>query len=273
MIEVDRLTVAYGRTRALDDLSLVLPPGESVLLAGANGAGKTTLLRAIAGVLRPDAGQVRLGGHPADHSTRRELAYIPASISLYDDLTVTAAIRLQARLYPGLVYRPLGGIDFAPGKRIATMSKGEKTLFSLSLALAHQPAVLLIDDVIHFLDPHLREAFLDAILSLLAERRLTVVMASQSAFDIEGIPERLVLLHRGRLILSEPVEELRGRFVRCYVDPPPQGVPVVFSRAWEGTREVYVYPYDPARHDLPAPEHLNLPQILRAFIGGEYDRR
>ena len=69
------------------------------------------------------------------------------------------------------------------------MSKGEKTIFFLSLALAAAPEYLFVDDVVHFLDPHLREVFLTSILQRIEEKRLTVIMASQSAFEIEGIPE------------------------------------------------------------------------------------
>jgi ABC-2 type transport system ATP-binding protein len=272
MISISKLSVRFGRIRAVDDVSATIESGEGILLAGANGAGKTTLLRTLAGVLRPDHGAIRYGGRDADHRSRRKIAYIPASISLYDSMTVKEAERLHARFYGGAAARPEGGPAFRPGQKIASMSKGEKTIFFLSLALAASPDYLFVDDVVHFLDPHLREVFLTSILQLIEERQLTVIMASQSAFEIEGIPERVLIMEQGRIILDERVDELKRKFVRFYGESVPGGIPVVFSRQWQGTREMFVYPYLPEVHRLDGAEHLSLTEILRAFIGGEYAR-
>lgn len=273
MIEVANLTVRYGQTRAVNDLSLAIAPGESVLLAGANGAGKTTLLRALAGVIRPSRGEIRFAGRKAATRSRRKIAYIPASVSLYEGLTVAEAQRLHRRHFgqAGAVAE-LGEMPFSAHQKILSLSKGQKTLFALSLALSAAPDLLLIDDVIHFLDPHLREIFLTSILRLIGERQLTVIMASQSAFEIEGIPERVIILNQGALTLNEPVENLKQKFVKFYSEKIPAGLPVVFAREWQGEKEVYIYPYQADIHRLTKVEHLNLSEILRAFIGGEYDR-
>ena len=105
MITIDKLCVRFGKIRAVDDLSLSIKKGESILLAGANGAGKTSLLRAMAGVLGASHGSIRYGGRKADHRSRRKIAYIPASISLYDGMTregSDAAARPFLRPLPGL---------------------------------------------------------------------------------------------------------------------------------------------------------------------------
>jgi ABC-type multidrug transport system ATPase subunit len=97
-------------------------------------------------------------------------------------------------------------------------------------------------------------------------------MASQSAFEIEGIPERVMVMEKGRIILDESVDTLKQKFVKFYGESIPSGIPVVFSRQWQNAREMYVYPYQPEIHRLDGVEHLNLTEILRAFIGGEYAR-
>ena len=272
MIAIERLCVRFGRVRAVDDLSLTVEKGDSILLAGANGAGKTSLLRAIAGVLNASHGSVRFAGKKATHKTRGKIAYIPASISLYDNMTVREAARLHAHFYGGSAAWAISGLTFPPGQKIAAMSKGEKTIFFLTLALGASPDYLFIDDVVHFLDPHLREVFLSSILGLIEEKQLTVIMASQSAFEIEGIPERVLIMEKGRIILDESVDKLKQTFVKFYGDSVPRDVPVVFSRQWGEAREMYVYPYLPEIHRLEGVEHLNLAEILRAFIGGEYAR-
>ena len=272
MIAIEKLSVRFGKVRAVDDLSLAIDKGESILLAGANGAGKTTLLRTLAGVLRARPGSIRYDGRKADHRTRKKIAYIPASISLYDGMTVKEAARMHAHFYGRSAAWTINGPIFLPGQKIASMSKGEKTIFFLSLALGAVPEYLFVDDVVHFLDPHLREVFLTSILRLIEEKQLTVIMASQSAFEIEGIPERVMVMEKGKVILDENVDMLKQKFVKFYGESIPGDIPVVFSRQWQNAKEMYVYPYQPELHRLDSVEHLSLTEILRAFIGGEYAR-
>lgn len=179
---------------------------------------------------------------------------------------------MHAHFYGRSPDRVVGELALAPGRKIASLSKGEKTVFFLSLALAAAPDYLFVDDVVHFLDPHLRDVFLTAILRLIEEKQLTVIMASQSALEIEGIPERVLVMEKGRIILDASVDALKRSFVKFFAAAVPDNVPVVFSRKWQNTLEMYVYPYVPEIHRLAGVEHLNLAEILRAFIGGEYAR-
>jgi len=272
MIKIDNLCVSFGKTKAVNNLSLTIEKGESILLAGANGAGKTSLLRAMAGVLNASQGSIRYKGKKADHHSRKKIAYIPASISLYDGMAVREATRMHAHFYGQAATWIVSGLGFPPNQKIASMSKGEKTIFFLSLALGASPEYLFVDDVVHFLDPHLREVFLTSILRLIEEKQLTVIIASQSAFEIEGIPERVMVMEKGNIILDEGVDRLKQKFVKFYGENIPDNIPVVFSRQWQGTKEMYVYPYLPEVHRLDKVEHLSLTEILRAFIGGEYAR-
>ena len=272
MIKINNLCVSFGKTRAVDNLSLTIEKGESILLAGANGAGKTSLLRALAGVLLAGHGTIHYDGKKADHCSRKKIAYIPASISLYDGMTVKEAGQMHAHFYGHAATWKIDGLVFSQKRKIASMSKGEKTIFFLSLALDAAPEYLFVDDVVHFLDPHLREVFLTSILRLIEERQMTVIIASQSAFEIEGIPERVMVMEKGKIILDEGVDILKRKFVKYYGETVPKDVPVVFSRQWQNTMEMYIYPYLPQVHGLDKVEHLSVTEILRAFIGGEYAR-
>jgi ABC-2 type transport system ATP-binding protein len=272
MIHIDNLCVSFGKTRAVDHLSLAIEKGESVLLAGANGAGKTSLLRAMAGVLNANQGSIRYDGRKADCRSRKKIAYIPASISLYDGMTVKEATRMHAHFYGCATTWVIDGLAFPPNQKIAAMSKGEKTIFFLSLSMGAAPEYLFVDDVVHFLDPHLREVFLTSILRHIEEKQLTVIMASQSTFEIEGIPERILIMEKGKIMVDENVDTLKQKFVKFYGESIPRDIPVVFSRQWQNTNEMYVYPYLPKIHRLDGVEHLNLTEILRACIGGEYAR-
>lgn len=270
MIQISNLTVKYRKKKAVDDLNLTIEKGESILLAGPNGSGKTTLLRAAAGVLNSSQGEVLIDAHKVDHRTRQKTAYIPASISFYDSLKLKEAMKLHASFYPAFSYQEIGEYNFDYNQKIGTLSKGEKTLFFLSVALSTKPEYLLIDDVIHFLDPHLREIFLKTILQLIEDEQMTVIIAAQSSFDIEGILERVVVLDKGKVFLDETVDNLKQKFVKIFSEDIPENLPVVFSRDWQDMKELYLYPYTPELKIKEKVEYLTLPEIIRAFIGGGY---
>lgn len=270
MIHISGLRVTYGRNRAVDNLNLTINRGESVLLAGANGSGKTTLLRVVSGVLIPNRGEIHIDQKRIGPLTRRKTAYIPASIGFYDSLKIRDAIALHGSFYPDFCYRDLAGLAVSRSRRVGSLSRGEKTLFFLALALASNPEYLLIDDVVHFLDPHLRELFLKSILQLIEEKQLSVIVAAQSSFEIEGIFERIIIMDKGKTVVDENVDEIKEKFVKIYSESIPDHLPVVFSRPWQGVNELFLYPYDPGIKCQEKIHHLRLSEILRAFIGGEY---
>jgi ABC-2 type transport system ATP-binding protein len=271
MIKISNLTVKYKKKKAVDNLSLTIKKGESILLAGPNGSGKTTLLQAAVGVLNTSMGSVFVDDRKVDHKTRKKTAYIPASISFYDSLKIKEAIKFHASFYPAFSYKKIASYEFDHTRKIGTLSKGEKTLFALSLALSTKPEYLFIDDVIHFLDPHLREIFLTSILQLIEDEQMTVVIAAQSSFDIEGILERVIVLDKGKVYIDEQVEKLKQKFVKIYSKTLRENLPVVFSRDWQGMKELFLYPYTPELKINEKVEYLTLPEIIRAFIGGGYD--
>lgn len=277
MIEVSHFSFRYGRRLALDDVNLTIGKGESVILAGANGSGKTTLLRAVSGVLMSRSGSISVDETGVGPMTREKTAYIPASLSFYDSFRIKDAIGLHGGFYRDFEYREIGGFRFDRSRKVGSLSRGEKTLFYLTLALSTSPGYLLIDDVVHFLDPHLREIFLGTILQMIEDRELGLVIAAQVPLDIEGLIDRVVVLDKGKTVLDESVENLKRTFVRIYSDEEHGGLPVVFKKEWQGMKELYVYPYTGegngnGKDRAQRVEHLNLAEILRAFIGGEYDQ-
>jgi len=280
MIEVSGFTFKYGKKKALDEISLNLEKGEAVILAGANGAGKTTLLRALSGVLLSSKGDISIDGGGFHRHLRGKIAYIPASLSFFDSLRLSEAIRVHSYFHNGFTYKEIGGYRFPLNRKLGSLSRGEKTLFYLSLALSASPDYLLIDDVIHYLDPHLREIFLGILLQLIEENGLGVVIACQSPLDLEGLIDRVMVLDHGKIVLNEPVETLKQNFVRCYASTEPEGLPVVFKKEWQGMKELYIYPFpweyyknerEKMAMGIEKIEYLNLTEILRAYIGGEYD--
>ncbi len=272
MIEITDFTFKYGKQAALDRVNLTFKKGEIIILAGANGAGKTTLLRAISGVLLCRRGKIRIDNEDVGPKTRQKTAYIPASLSFYDSLRLKDAIKLHSTFFKNFNYQEIGGHRFDLHRKAVSLSRGEKTLFFLSLSLASSPEYLLIDDVVHYLDPHLRDIFLQSLLQLIEEQKLALVIATQSPLDIEGIIDRVIVLANGKPVLDESVENLKRTFVKMYSREEPADLPIVFKKEYNGMKELYIYPYRGELKKEKNLEYLDLSEILRAFIGGEYGR-
>jgi ABC-2 type transport system ATP-binding protein len=166
MIDIANLSFSYGKKVALDDVTLTFEKGEAVILAGANGSGKTTLLRTICGVLFFKKGRIMIDNSGVSSITRSKTAYIPSSLSLYDSFKLKEVVKFHSSFYKEFNYKKIGDYTFDLNQKVSSLSRGEKTLFFLTLALSTDPDYLLIDDVIHFLDPHLRDIFLNSILQL-----------------------------------------------------------------------------------------------------------
>jgi len=272
MIEISGFTFKYGTRVAVDNINMTFKKGEITILAGANGAGKTTLLRAISGVLLCRRGKIRIDGVNVGAKSKEKTAYIPASLSFYDSFRLKSAIKLHSAFFKDFKYREIGGYRFDLNRKMGSLSRGEKTLFFLSLSLSTSPEYLLIDDVVHYLDPHLRDIFLQSILQLIEEQKLGLVIATQSPLDIEGIIDRVIVLDKGKTALDESVETLKHTFIKIYSSEEPENLPVVFKKEYNGMKELYIYPYHGDIKIDTNIRYLDLSEILRAYIGGEYDR-
>lgn len=220
-LEVRGLSCDYGAFKALSDLDLSLEGGECMALLGHNGSGKTTAIRAIAGLLEPSTGTVRVDGapvfgEPEAAGARAALAVVPDSPVLYDDLTVGEHVELVAIAHgvagPGLEQR-LGGVldrlgisgrrDSPPG----ALSRGMRQKLQLACALIRPHRVLLLDEPVVGLDPASQRDLEDV---LLDEKRTGVaVMFSSHQLDFaRGVADRAVVLAEGRLVTEGPYEDI-----------------------------------------------------------------
>ena len=271
ILEARGLTVRYGRKYALRDLSVSFAPAEAVIIAGSNGAGKSTLLRCLAGAIVPDNGKIICGSG----LTKAKIGFISDRLSLYENWTLGEAWRFHRKEF-GIesAERPsIEGFSLEDGRRIKSLSVGERTLFHLTLLLAQRPAVLLIDEVVHGLDPFLREKFLETVIGAMDELKTAVVMVNHTLSDTAQIPERIMIMDGGRIILDERREDLLAKVKKIRGDAPlPAGWPILFETASEFRRERYIYPFpaDARREPTLEIEDIGLDEIVKAFIGGAY---
>jgi ABC-2 type transport system ATP-binding protein len=245
-IEISGLTKTYrGGVHAIDGLDLDIPTGMFGLL-GANGAGKTTLMRILAGIVRPSAGRVVVGGHDiASGSGRtavqRELGYLPQDLGVYPDLTARQFLDYVAllkgmddssarRRRVGELLEVVALTEYAD-RRLRGFSGGMRQRVGIAQALLADPQLLIVDEPTAGLDPEERIRF-RTLLSQFAGRR-TVLLSTHIVDDIGQTCRETAVLAMGRLIFRGTVEELtrraRGRVWAVVTDGPAPAEGTVVS--------------------------------------------
>lgn len=206
---------SFGPVRALEGIDLMVRPGESVGLLGPNGAGKSTLLGLIAGLRRPDSGQVRLlGADPVRAAARRGLGMTPQVDALPDTLRVGEVVDLVRAHHPDPVgareLLGLVGLESARGRQCGALSGGQRRRISLALALAGRPRVLLLDEPTAGLDTDSRDV-VGRVVERAREDGVTVLLSSHDLRDVERGCERVVVLSGGRIVADDTLEDFRAR--------------------------------------------------------------
>ncbi|MCM0618921.1 ABC transporter ATP-binding protein [Nocardioides bruguierae] len=215
VIHVAGLVKTFGRFRALDELDLRVRAGEVHGFLGPNGSGKSTTIRVLLGLLRKDAGEVRLlGGDPWRQAPalHRRLAYVPGDVALWPNLTGGEAIDLLGRLRGGLdpARRDalVDAFDLDPTKKGRSYSKGNRQKVALVAALAADAELLVLDEPTSGLDP-LMEAEFQRHVEAFRERGGTVLLSSHILAEVERLCDRVSIVRGGRTVESGSLAELR----------------------------------------------------------------
>ena len=207
----------FGSVTALEGLTLAVNAGEIYGLLGPNGSGKTTFIRALAGLLRIDAGEVRVfGAAPRDAVKAGVVGYMTQTAALYADLSVDENLRFFAALegvtdVAARVEDALRHVDLLDRRRstVSTLSGGMRTRVSLAATLLHQPRLLLLDEPTVGVDPALRREFWDHFRSL-AVSGVTILVSSH-VMDEASRCDRLGLIRSGRVLAEGTSRELMAR--------------------------------------------------------------
>jgi ABC-2 type transport system ATP-binding protein len=215
-IEVTGLVKTFGSARALDGLDLVVRRGEVHGFLGPNGAGKTTTIRVLLGMLRADAGDVRLlGGDPWRDAValHRRLAYVPGDVTLWPALSGGEVIDLLGRLRGGLDRARraelLERFDLDPRKKSRDYSKGNRQKVALVAALASDVELLLLDEPTSGLDPLMEEAFRQVVEDDARRHGRTVLLSSHILSEVEALCDRVSIIRQGRTVETGTLDELR----------------------------------------------------------------
>ena len=214
-VQASGVTVRYGGTTALEDVTFTLEPGRIHGLLGRNGSGKTTLLRVLAGFRRPDAGQVLVDGEDpfenprvmADVCLVRESGDVVGQDKVRRVLDFAAALRPRwdAELADRLVER--FGLPLT--KRVDALSRGQRSALGIVLGLATRAPLTMLDEVYLGLDAPSRYAFYEELLADYVEHPRTFVLSTHLIEEIERLFEGVLVLREGRVLLNEDAETLR----------------------------------------------------------------
>jgi len=238
VIEVERLTKCYGELTAVRELSFAVQPGEVLGLVGPNGAGKTTTLRAMAGVIPPTQGKIRLAGFDLARdplSAKRALAFVPDEPRLFDQLTAEQHLKFVARVYQvadaaaraPVLLAELGLADKARALP-AELSRGMKQKLAVACALLHRPRALLFDEPLTGLDPAGIRAMKQT-LRQLARDGSALVLSSHLLGLLEEVCTHVLIVKAGASVAHGTLGDVRARFA----ERPDASLEEVFFAATE----------------------------------------
>ena len=217
-LEVRSLSKRFGPKVALEEVTFAVPAGSVFAVLGENGAGKTTLIRILLGLLRPDGGSAHvLGLDPlrAGLRLRRQVGYVPERPAFYGWMTVEELGWFAAGFHAPGYFRQfthlLAQYRVPPDVRVDDLSRGQRALVTLCLALADEPPLLVLDEPTGGLDLSVRREFLESMVDVAATGR-TVLLASHEIHEVERVADWVAILHQGRLVLVEPLRSLLARF-------------------------------------------------------------
>ena len=219
-LEVRGISKAFGNNRALDDLNLVIPRGATYGLIGPSGAGKTTAIRVIMSILFPDSGSMTVLGTSSALDAKDRIGYLPEERGVYRKMKVRAFVsyigwlkmgersRIDARATQ-LLSR-LGLAD-AMNKKCEDLSKGMLQRVQFAAAIVHEPELLILDEPFSGLDP-LSVRVLKEIIADEQRRGATIIFSTHVMAHAEELCEQIVMIHKGRKVLDEPMSGLRRQY-------------------------------------------------------------
>lgn len=220
-IQVENLSKNYGQVKALDGLTLSVPPGIVFGFLGPNGAGKSTTIRLLAGLAKPSAGHGWIAGVPITDNNRlaRRIGYLPEEPAFYPWMTPVEFLDHVGRIFGlpaserkqkvGSMLEQVG-LESARKRRISGFSRGMRQRLGLAQALINVPEVLLLDEPASALDPAGRKEVLEMIYQL--RDQCTIIMSTHILADVERICDRIAIIDRGKLIVEARQAELQARY-------------------------------------------------------------
>src|SRR5690606_34366911 len=224
IVRAEALGKRFGSKQVLDDISVTAEAGDVVAVLGKNGAGKTTLLELLLGFGPPSSGKAEVFGHTATalpEAAKARIGFVPQQDELVELLTGAQQLKIgesfHRRWDHALVERLTREWEVPLGRRVSTLSVGERQKISLLLALGHHPDLLVLDEPVASLDPLARRDFLKQLLASADQEGRTVLFSSHIVSDLERAANKAWIVKDGRLAWHGELDALKESVVRLHI--------------------------------------------------------
>ena len=225
MIKTEKLCKKFSSIQAVDCISLTIDDNSIFGLAGTNGAGKSTFLRMLSGVLKPDSGKIEVDEAAVyeNPKIKEEIFFLPDTSYFFQNATIEDMADFYSAYYPRYdrkrMTKLLGKISLDSKRKISTFSKGMKRQAGLILGICAGTRYLFCDETFDGLDPVMRQAAKSLLAYEVANRTFTPIIASHNLRELEDICDHVGLLHKGGVLLSKDVEEMKENMhkVQCVI--------------------------------------------------------
>ncbi len=216
MIRAKDVVKTFGNFKALDGFCINVKKGSIYGLVGPNGAGKTTIINHIMGVLKQDAGTVRINGKDVweNADLKQNVLCINDDWYFFGSFTMKEMAKFYENTYKNFNrerYNALGEVlKIEENRQIRRLSKGMKKQVAFRIVLSCMPEVLILDEPLDGLDPVMRKQIMNIIISDVAERDMTVLVSSHNLRELEDICDYVGIIHNGKMVVEKPLDEVKG---------------------------------------------------------------
>lgn len=224
MIQGEHIKKSFDGFPALKDASIHVTKGSVYGLVGPNGAGKSTMLRHVAGIFKPDEGEILIDGEPVyeNVAAKAKMCFIPDDIFYFRQAGLADMMHYYKGIYPNFdeeMYHKLCDIfpELDERRPFRKMSKGMQKQAAFVLAISTKPQLLLLDEPVDGLDPVMRRQVWSILLSEVEQKKMTVLVSSHNLRELEDVCDHVGIMHKGELILERSLSELQGGVTKLQI--------------------------------------------------------
>jgi ABC-2 type transport system ATP-binding protein len=237
-IRTEALSKKFGRTIAVDSLNLAVPEGAIYALVGPNGAGKTTAIKMLMNIIHPSAGATEVLGIDSHRLTGKafnRIGYVSENQELPEGMTAGEMLSYFRAFYPtwdlALERQLVRQFDLPLDRKLRHLSRGMKMKAAFASSLAYRPSLIVLDEPFSGLDPLVRDELIEGLIELASET--TILLSSHDLAEIESFSSHVGYLEQGRLLFSEEMSVLAGRFREVTVTlSSPSPLPAKLPATW-----------------------------------------
>ena len=221
MIEVKHVKKKYKKVKALDDVSFNIEEGKITCILGVNGVGKSTILKVIAGLVKPNSGEILIDGEKFSQQTYNKLAFVTDIDIHFNHLNIKETFDLMKLFYKNWdedrAYEMLSMFSLTDDKKISQLSKGNKARVKIIIGFAQRAKYILLDEPFSGIDIFKREEFINAMLTLMEDDE-SIVITTHEIGEIEQIVDDVIILNKGKIEQMFNAEEVRQNEGKSILD-------------------------------------------------------